>query len=125
MEKLPGVESAKVSLNEGRTVIQLKAGNGITLAQLRQSIQRNGFTPRDAVVRARTDVIATGEKLQLRISGTDETFDVATTADESILRQLRASAGQTVMVDGIVPTPKDPRSAPIIQVNGVKPTAGR
>lgn len=125
MEKLPGVESASVSLNEGRTVIQLRPGNEITMAQIRESIQRNGFTPRDAVIKAQATVIATGDKLQLKISGTNETYDVVTTAHDSIQQQLRKSAGRTVMIDGMIPVPKDAKAAPAIQVNSVKPVAGQ
>ncbi len=52
MEKLPGVESATVKLNEGRAVLQLKPDNRVTIAQVRERVRQNGFTPRAAVVAA-------------------------------------------------------------------------
>jgi hypothetical protein len=122
MEKLPGVESAKVSLNEGRATIQLNAGNTVSMSQIRQGVERNGFTPQQAVINAQADVIAAGNRLQLKISGTNDTYDVAATAHaESIQQQLKKSGGQKVLIEGIIPVQKDPKAAPVIQVNSVKP----
>lgn len=122
MEKLPGVESAEVRLNEGRAVIQLTTGNAITMTQIRRSVERNGFTPRQAVVNAQADVITMGNRLQLRISGTNETYDIAMTAHaESIQQQFKKSVGQRVLIGGIIPAQKDPKATPVIQVNSVKP----
>jgi hypothetical protein len=126
MEKLPGVESVKVSLNEGRAVIQLRPGNTITIAQVRQGVTRNGFTPQQAVISAEADVVAKGDKLQLRISGTDDVYELASLAHgDDVLQQLRKSVGQRVLIQGIVPTPKDERAAPVLQVNSVKPATRR
>lgn len=122
MEKLPGVESAKVSLNEGRAIIQLRAGNAVTMAQVRQSVERNGFTPQQAVVSGEADVVAKGDTLQLRISGTTDTYERASTPHaDGVLQQLRTSAGQRVVIEGIIPAHKDRRATPVIQVNSVKP----
>ncbi|MPY89462.1 MAG: hypothetical protein GEU99_16235 [Luteitalea sp.] len=121
-EKLPGVDSATVSLNEGRAVVELQPGNAITMAEIRQSAERNGFTPRDAVVHAQADVIAEGDKLQLQISGTNDRYEIATTPHvEDIQQELRKHAGQAVMVEGMIPAPKDLNATPMMQVNSVKP----
>jgi copper chaperone CopZ len=126
IEKLPGVESADVSLNEGRVQVQLKAGNAVTLAQLRQSVERNGFTPQQAIVRAQADVAPKGETVQLTISGTEEVYTLADTAHaDDVLQQLRKSAGQRVLIEGIVPPRRDQRTPAVIQVNGVKPVKRR
>ncbi len=122
MEKLPGVESARVSLNEGRATIQLNAGNTVSMTQIRQGVERNGFTPQQAVINAQADVIAAGNRLQLKISGTNDTYDVAATIHaEDIQRQLKQSSGQKVVIEGIIPVQKDPKATPVIQVNSVKP----
>lgn len=126
IEKLPGVESATLSLNEGRAIIQLQPGNAITMAQIRQSVQRNGFSPQQAVIRARADVIASGNKLQLKISGTNDMYDLAGTARaEGVQQQLKQYTGNTVVIEGIVPAPKDPKATPVIQVTSVKPVTGQ
>lgn len=48
--KLPGVTSVRVSLNEGKAVAQLAPDSATTLAQIREVIRHNGFTPKDASV---------------------------------------------------------------------------
>ncbi|HKX98174.1 MAG TPA: heavy metal-associated domain-containing protein, partial [Steroidobacteraceae bacterium] len=48
LRKLHGVTSVRVSLNEGKAVVTLTAGNRTTLAQVREVIRHNGFTPKDA-----------------------------------------------------------------------------
>jgi hypothetical protein len=51
--KLPGVESAEVSLDKASADIRLKADNRITMAQLRQVLKKNGYPTRDAQIEAR------------------------------------------------------------------------
>lgn len=46
--KLQGVTSVRVSLNEGKAVIALGPDSRTTLAQIREVIRHNGFTPKDA-----------------------------------------------------------------------------
>lgn len=48
LSKLHGVTSVRVSLNDGRAVIALVSDSRTTLAQIREVIRHNGFTPRDA-----------------------------------------------------------------------------
>jgi len=125
MERLPGVESATLSLNEGRAIIQLQPGNRVTMVQIRQSVRRNGFTPRQAAVRARADVVARGGALQLKISGTNETYDLAGVPQaDGVQQELKRHMGNTVVIEGIVPPPSDPKATPVIRVNSVKPVAG-
>lgn len=46
--KLHGVTSVRVSLNEGKAVVALAPESRTTLAQIREVIRHNGFTPKDA-----------------------------------------------------------------------------
>ncbi len=48
LEALPGVESAKVSLNDGTVDVKLKPGSGVTVAKIQQVIKNAGFTPKEA-----------------------------------------------------------------------------
>jgi hypothetical protein len=126
MERLPGVESATVSLNEGRAVLRLKPDNALTLPEIRRSVERNGFTPRQAIVRARARVIATAGRLQVRILGTSDAYEVAATPHASeIQRRLHTLGGSDVIVDGVVPAPKDRKAPAVIQVTAVEPDARR
>ena len=75
MQKVDGVERARVSLKEGLTILDLKAGNRVTLAKLREVIKNNGFvskeaqllaagTPRSDSAGERFEVSGTGEQLR-------------------------------------------------------------
>jgi hypothetical protein len=89
MQKVDGVQSVRVSLNEGLTILDLKAGNAVTLAKLRQIIKNNGFVSKEvsAVARGATNgtrefvVSGTNEQLQLSAppqqAGQDWRFTVA------------------------------------------------
>jgi hypothetical protein len=122
MEKLPGVDSATMRLNEGLAIIQLRPGNAITMAQIRQSVERNGFTPQQAVISGEAQVVAKGDTLHLRISGTNDTYESASAPHaDGVLQQLRKSIGERVVIEGIVAPRKDQKATPVIQVNSVKP----
>jgi len=73
MQKVSGVESVRVSLNAGLTVLELKAGNTVTLAALRTIIKNNGFVSKEAVILARGS--ATDTKM-FEVSGTGERLPV-------------------------------------------------
>jgi hypothetical protein len=63
--KLPGVESAVVSLDKASADIRLKADNRITVPQLRELLKKNGYPTRDGQIEARGRVIDAGGKLVL------------------------------------------------------------
>lgn len=120
LERLPGVESADVRLNEGRAIVRLAPGNAITMADIRRIVTRNGFTPQQAVVDAQADVVAAGARLQLRISGTNDVYDVAA-QPEAVQQQLKNSDGHRVLIGGVVPPQNNPRARPVVQVTRVTP----
>src|SRR4051812_15303526 len=63
--KLPGIESADVSLDKASADIRLKPDNRITLPQLRELLKKNGYPTRDARIEARGRVVERGGKLVL------------------------------------------------------------
>ena len=67
MQKAEGVKSVAVSLTDGVTVLELREGNTITLAQLRTVIKNNGFVLTDANVVARGSLV--GDLFKVRFSG--------------------------------------------------------
>jgi hypothetical protein len=77
MQKVAGVDSVRVSLNDGLTILDLRPGNSVTIANLRQIIRNNGFVSREA------EVVATGRARSLNgrpvfeVSGTGEQLTVA------------------------------------------------
>jgi copper chaperone CopZ len=66
MQRVEGVTSVAVSLKEGLTVLELREGNTVTLAQLRTVIKNNGFVSRDANVVARGSLV--GGLFEVRLS---------------------------------------------------------
>lgn len=72
MQKVPGVVSVKVSLNEGLTVLDLQPENTVTLANLRQIIRNNGFTTPESRVVARGSVASSAGALFFDVRGTKE-----------------------------------------------------
>ena len=55
--KLPGVESAEVSLDKAAADIRLKPDNRITVTQLREVLKKNGYPTRDAQIEGRGRII--------------------------------------------------------------------
>lgn len=102
MQKIDGVESVKVSLNEGNARLELKPGNTVTLEELRELIKRNGFTPREASVTAEAHVFSHQGRLHLRIAGTNEMFAVASSTDAAILSALGKPAATSVLIDATI-----------------------
>lgn len=65
IKKLDGVESVDVSLDKAAADIHLKAGNTITLPQLRRIIRQAGYPTRDAQVDARGTIVERNGKATL------------------------------------------------------------
>ena len=76
MQKVSGVETVRVSLHDGLTILDLKPANTVKLSDLRQIIKNNGFVSKEArvVVRGRPRELP-GETVFVT-SGTGETFTV-------------------------------------------------
>jgi hypothetical protein len=74
MQKVEGVQSVRVSLNDGLTILDLKAGNAVTLVKLRQIIKNNGFVSKEATI------VASGRpdgEHRFVVSGTNEEITVS------------------------------------------------
>ena len=74
MQKVDGVQDVRVSLKDGLTILELKSGNAVTLARLRQIVKNNGFVSKDAAVVARG---APADGQTFVVSGTNERVSVA------------------------------------------------
>lgn len=111
----------QVSLNEGLARIQLKPGNKVKLAQLRKSVEDNGFTPKAARVTVLGEVISTHSSLQLKVTGVDEIFDLSVapkapkTEDE-----LKKQVGKTLFVEGVIAPLKGNKTSQNLEVVSFK-----
>ena len=77
MRKLSGVQSVDVSLERAVTEIHLKAGNTVTLAQVRKIIKDGGFNSGAADVEVIGTVAQQAGGPALLVSGTAESFRLA------------------------------------------------
>jgi hypothetical protein len=72
MQKIAGVQSVKVSLNDGLTILDLKPDNTVTLAKLRQVIKDNGFVAKEAQIVARGSTAVADGRPVFDVSGSKE-----------------------------------------------------
>ncbi len=100
MKKLDGVESADVSLNEGRVSVQFSSENGVTIDQLRRTIRDQGFSPRDAMLTLSAVIEMRDGALVAVVPGSGAAYTL--TAEESIRSRLTSATGGTVIVRGRV-----------------------
>lgn len=105
IKKVEGVESVKVSLNQGLATVTLKPGNRTTLDQVREIVRRNGFTPKGADVRVAGRLTERGGKAALAVSGLDLVYLLADhpEAKVKVSELQRAAKDQAVLVMGSVP----------------------
>ena len=119
MKKLAGVETADVSLNEGRVSIQFARENGVTIEELRRTIRDQGFSPRDATLTLSAVIEMRDGALVAVVPGWESAY--ALTAEEAIRARLTRAAGTTVIVQGRVEADENdetPRSLAVTLVSG-------
>ena len=98
IQKIPGVESVKVSTNWGLVTVMLKPGNTVRMEQIRKAILNDAFTPKEARVVALGQLVFQNGKAEFKISGTNETFPVASTPHQSWQQQV----GHELTVSGLI-----------------------
>ena len=122
IKKVQGVESVDVSLNKGLATVKLKPGNSVNIEQFWELIKKNGYTPKETRVVVRGEVLAGSGKPQLKITGTDRTYDLAAhPSAPNALDDVKQSAGKTLTIEGSFMPGKDVRAASPLQVRAVHP----
>ena len=101
MQKVPGVTGVKVSLNEGLTILDLGAGNSVTLVALRQIIRNNGFATNEAQVVVQGTVIQSREGLTFEVRDSKERLTLRT-IPEAALDGWRARLTSAGSVEAVV-----------------------
>jgi hypothetical protein len=77
MQKVDGVQTVKVSLKDGLTILDLKPGNSVTLATLRQVIKNNGFVSKEAQVLGGGSPSGSSGDWRFKVSGTNEELSLS------------------------------------------------
>jgi hypothetical protein len=90
MQKVPGVTTVKVSLNDGLTILDFAANNTVTLAQLRQVIRNNGFVTKEAKVIAAGSLAVLNGTITFEMIRSKERITVISGAGSNSLDAIRA-----------------------------------
>lgn len=75
MKKVPAVAQVHVSLKDGLTILDLKPGNTLTIAQIRKIIKNGGFVSKEAGAVARGTVSA--DQKSFVVDGTRESLELS------------------------------------------------
>jgi copper chaperone CopZ len=104
VEKIPGVDSVRVSLNDGYADIHLAPENTVTVARVRETIRNNGFTPKEARIRVTGSVMQLDDAPALSVAGAQR-FRLVEHPDapEWAGELARLPVGRAVTVEGVVP----------------------
>ena len=105
-----------VSLNKGLATVKLKPGNALKPEDLWQTVRRNGFTPKETIVRVRGEI----KSGKLKVSGTNQVFDLAPDPkNPKAVDEVSAQTAKTLTVQGILIPPKDSKVPVLLQVRGI------
>lgn len=108
--------SAEVSLNDGQVVLTLEEDNHVRLDRLRQVVRDQGFTPREAEIRARGVVDRRDTRLLFRTPEGEIVLEVE--GEPAVLEALDGRLGETVVVTGRV----DQEATGRIRITGITPS---
>jgi copper chaperone CopZ len=108
LTKVDGVQSVTVSLEKAAADIQLRPGNRVTLAQLRQIIRDNGFVPKEANVTVIGTLVERGGKPALDVANLGMVWMLAADAKQrdayaAAVRMLAVLPPGSVEVVGTLP----------------------
>ena len=119
MQKLPDVEKVEVTLKQGRAIVQLKPGNTVHLDELVQKVRDNAFNPKEAKVSVRGELLSTGGKFQFKVLGANDVYDLVL-GPETSGAELKKNVGKVLLVEGVVPAPKDKTPVRTLELKSYK-----
>ena len=100
MKGIQGVNTVDVDLNTGLVTIKLALGNGASMRQFNEAVEKNGFTHKDANVIVRGQLSGSAQALFLEVTGTKDRYALMPLAGATDISGL---LGKTVVVDGTLP----------------------
>jgi hypothetical protein len=101
LKSVSGVDSVDVSLEKGLAVVKMKPGNTVTLKQLNEAVAKNGFTMKDSTATVAGTVVMTGDKVTLRVSGSNDVLQLVPQSDAA--PNSTPVVGRVVLVEGTIP----------------------
>lgn len=101
LKSVSGVDSVNVSLEKGLASVKMKPGNTATLKQLNQAITKNGFTMKQSTATVAGEVVVTGGKPMLQVSGSNDMLELI--PESGSASKASAMEGKSVLVEGTIP----------------------
>jgi len=102
LKKMDGVESVKVSLNNGKAYLELAKNNNLSLRQIQAEVKKNGFSAKNA------EIVINGKLVEQDgnyvIQTGKETFAIADETSNSLRSRLKPGV---LTVKGIVQDEED------------------
>ncbi|MEQ9439935.1 MAG: heavy metal-associated domain-containing protein [Cyclobacteriaceae bacterium] len=88
LKKMDGLQSVKVSLNNGKAYLKLTAVNDLSLQKIQKEVKNNGFSARSAEVTLNGELVKEGNEWSVHVNG--ETFKVSTDTSDKVLTKLKS-----------------------------------
>lgn len=117
LERLDGVESVTVSLEEGVAVVRLTDENEVSVATVRQVVRDNGFSPKQTELEGVFDTVALPDG-QIGVKIGDVAYRLRFPQAGRAGEDQAPGAGVRVRLSGVVPEPQESRS-PAIDVEEI------
>jgi hypothetical protein len=113
-----------VSLERATADIRLRAGNTVTLAQLRQIIKNNGFTSKEATVTVTGNLIERGGKPAIDVTGTNIVMLIAPDPKQpdayKRIEGRTQQPGRTIELQGTVESRLDQPDQILVSADGTR-----
>ncbi|MBV6655604.1 heavy-metal-associated domain-containing protein [Ekhidna sp.] len=87
LKKMDGLESVKVSLNDGKAYLTLAATNELTLQKIQEEVKNNGFSARNAEVTLKGELQKERNVWKVKVNG--EIFIVSADTSGDVLTKLK------------------------------------
>lgn len=102
INKMEGVSTASVSLNDGLLTAALTNENTLTLKQIRKAVTESGFSPKKAEVKV-SGTLQKEDGQYFLISSSDERYKLQVD-DEAVEGRLKSTqAGESITLAGLLP----------------------
>lgn len=101
-KKMDGLKNVRVSLNDGKAYLELSENNSLSLRQIQDEVERNGFSAKKAEVVIESKLINKNGGFELE-TGT-ETYSIVASTSDDLNSKLKPG---TIKLKGIVQDEED------------------
>ncbi len=102
LKKMDGLQSVRVSLNDGKAYLELTENNSLSLKQIQEEVENNGFSAKNAEVVIEGKLINKQDGFELQTD--TETYSIVNDASNGLSSKLKPG---TAKISGIVQDEED------------------